>query len=251
MKQSGIICLLLLFLVTPAAIAQTTEMTGYGRRQTFAAFFDYSNDSSHIFMGKARNRKFADLGFQYEYRLKISPRFIWKYTAEFRPAIAESDPTASETIVKIAPPPVITVIFPPAATLLRCTPGLQTFSITAPITGVILAEDTTNTTCGRRWTYAMGLSPLGTRINLRPRSRWQPTASVLAGLLLSAKKIPIETAGSFNFTFQFGAGLEYFRTRSQSIRLEYQLQHFSNGNTASANPGVDNGLFKLTYTFGK
>ena len=51
--------------------------------------------------------------------------------------------------------------------------------------------------------------------------------------------------------FQLGAGIEYFRTLTQSIRLEYQLQHFSNAYTAETNYGVDNGLVKLTYTFGK
>jgi len=35
------------------------------------------------------------------------------------------------------------------------------------------------------------------------------------------------------------------------MRFEYLVQHYSNHNTAYANPGVDNGLFKLTYTFGR
>jgi hypothetical protein len=35
------------------------------------------------------------------------------------------------------------------------------------------------------------------------------------------------------------------------VRLEYQLQHYSNDYTASANPGVDSGIFKLTYSFGR
>jgi opacity protein-like surface antigen len=200
-------------------------------------------------MGTAPNRKFTELGLQYEYRLKTNRRFVWKYTAEFRPMIAESDLTGAAVIVFTSPPPMRTLIIQPAATML-CTAGLRSYSSTDPETGILYAG-TINTTCGRRWSYVEGLSPLGTRINLRPRSRWQPTASVLAGLLLSAKKIPIDTAGSFNFTFQLGAGLEYFRTPSQSIRLEYQVQHFSNGYTAPANPGVDNGLFKLTYAFGK
>lgn len=224
-------------------------MTAYGRRQTFAAFFDYSNDSSHIILGRSPNRKFTELGFQYEYRLKANRKFTWKYTAEFRPVIGESDLTAASVAILTSPPPTMTFINPPTATLL-CVAGLQTFSFTDPNTGTFYSE-TVDTTCGRRWSYVEGLSPLGTRINFRPRSRWQPTASVLAGLLLSTKKIPIDSAGSFNFTFQLGAGLEYFRTPTQSIRLEYQLQHFSNGYTAPENPGVDNGLFKLTYTLGK
>ena len=39
--------------------------------------------------------------------------------------------------------------------------------------------------------------------------------------------------------------------RAQSIRVEYVVQHFSNHDTANANPGVDNGIFKVTYSFGR
>ncbi|HWW98079.1 MAG TPA: acyloxyacyl hydrolase [Edaphobacter sp.] len=81
--------------------------------------------------------------------------------------------------------------------------------------------------------------------------RLQPTASVLIGYMLATKKIPIDTAGAFNFTFEFGAGVEYYQSQSRSIRLEYQIQHFSNAYTANANPGVDSGLFKLTCNFGR
>lgn len=247
MKLSGLVCFCLVFLAPPLAIAQATE---YGRRQSFAAFFDYSNDSSHIILGSAPNRRFTELGFQYEYRLKANRRLVWRYTGEFRPLIAESDPTETIETVFVQPPmPTMTYISPPGATL-RCVAAVAAFSGVDPTTGNPYTT-TQTTTCGRRWTYVEGFSPFGTRINLRPHRRWQPTASVLAGMLLSAKRIPIDTAGSFNFTFELGAGIEYFRTPTQSIRLEYQLQHFSNGFTAAANPGVDNGLLKLTYTFGR
>jgi opacity protein-like surface antigen len=87
--------------------------------------------------------------------------------------------------------------------------------------------------------------------NLLPRHRLQPTSSLLVGYLLSSNKIPVDTAGSFNFTFEAGAGLEYFLSQNRSMRLEYQIQHFSNAYTAQTNPGVDSGLFKFTYAFGR
>ena len=248
MRLSGIVCLWLLLGRSTLAIAQVQDEPVYGRRQTFAGFFDYSDNSSHILLGRAPGRKFTELGFQYEYRLKSNRKIVWKYTAEFRPLIAESDITQTTTILFTLPPPSQTYYGSPGAAL-SCTPNVSSFSVTEP-NGVVFAQ-TIDTVCGRRWTYVEGLSPFGTRMNLRPRSRWQPTASLLAGLLLSAKKIPVDSAGSFNFTFELGAGVEYFRTPSQSVRLEYQLQHFSNDYTASLNPGVDNGLFKVTYTFGK
>jgi opacity protein-like surface antigen len=237
----------LLALVT-AASAQIADATSYGSKNTFAAFVDYSNDSSHIVLGSAEGRKFTELGFQYERRLKRSKNFVWKYTAEFRPLIFESDLTDFETIVQTSPSPTQTTYTTPIATP-QCRTSSFNYSFTNPMG--VLEAGTTTINCGRRWTYVEGLSPLGTRINLLPHRQWQPTGSILTGLLLSAKRIPVDSGGSFNFMFQVGAGVEYFRTSTQSIRFEYQLQHFSNAYTAQTNYGVDNGLFKLTYTFGR
>jgi opacity protein-like surface antigen len=249
MKLVSVAAFATLLVLVTAASAQIADGTGYGSKNTFAVFVDYSNDSSHIVLGSAEGRKFTELGFQYERRLKRSKNFVWKYTAEFRPLIVEGDLTTTQTLVQIAPPPTQTTVFNEGATP-QCRPSSGNFSFTNPTTGVLEAGAFT-ISCGRRWTYVEGLSPLGTRINLLPHKRWQPTGSILTGLLLSAKKIPVDTGGSFNFMFQVGAGVEYFRTSTQSIRLEYQLQHFSNAYTAPTNYGVDNGLFKLTYTFGR
>jgi hypothetical protein len=248
MKVVSVASLAVLLLLVSVTNAQTGDAISFSSKNTFAAFVDYSNDSSHIVLGSAEGRKFIELGFQYERRLKLGRDFVWKYTAEFRPLIAESDLTDSETIIQTSPPPTQTFVTTPIATP-QCRPSSGSFSFTDPTTG--LNAGTFTISCGRRWTYVEGLTPLGTRVNLLPHHRWQPTGSVLAGLLLSTKKIPVDTGGSFNFMFQVGAGVEYFRTQTQSIRLEYQIQHFSNAYTAPTNYGVDNGLFKLTYTFGR
>jgi opacity protein-like surface antigen len=63
--------------------------------------------------------------------------------------------------------------------------------------------------------------------------------------------IPIYYAGSFNFTFDLGAGIELYRSKTRSIRAEYRYHHISNHETAEQNPGIDNGLFQVTYTFGR
>jgi hypothetical protein len=249
MKPASVAGLAVLLLLVSAANAQIREANSFGSKNTFSAFLEYSNDSSHIVLGSSPNREFSSLGIQYERRLLSTHAFVWRYAAEFRPLVLESDPTATLTISVLAPPPSMTVIYPPAAAL-QCLPGQRTFSGTEPISGIHYSE-TILTSCGRRWTYAQGLSPAGTRINLLPHRRLQPMASFLAGYMFSAKKIPLDSAGAFNFTFEFGAGLEYYQSQSRSIRFEYQVQHFSNANTAAANPGVDNGLFKLTYSFGR
>ena len=243
MKPAAVASLAVLLILVSAANAQVGEATGFGSKNTYSAFLEYANDSSHIVLGSSPNRKFASFGLQYERRLLANHAVVWRYAAEFRPLILESDTTQTLTAVVTTPPPSITFVNQPTS-VLRCTPGQTTFS------GLLFFE-TISATCSRRWTYAQGLSPVGTRINLMAHRRLQPTASVLIGYMLATKKIPIDTAGAFNFTFEFGAGVEYYQSQSRSIRLEYQIQHFSNAYTANANPGVDSGLFKLTCNFGR
>jgi hypothetical protein len=67
----------------------------------------------------------------------------------------------------------------------------------------------------------------------------------------STQPIPTSGAGSFNFTFDVGAGFELFQSKGRSIRAEYRLHHISNHGTAQENPGIDNGAFQLTYSFGR
>jgi opacity protein-like surface antigen len=69
--------------------------------------------------------------------------------------------------------------------------------------------------------------------------------------MYSTRPIPVGGAGSFNYTFDVGAGVEFYRTRRQSIRAEYRYHHISNHNTAYENPGIDNGVLQLTYTWGR
>src|SRR5438309_6718300 len=195
MKPAVVATLLVLLILVSATNAQIRDSTSFGSKNTYSAFFEYSNDSSHIVLGSAPNRRFASLGFQYERRLLSNRAFVWSYAAEFRSLILERDPTATITISIVAPPPTI-ILFDPTAAALQCIAGQRTISGTDPITGIHYSE-TILTTCGHRWTYAQGLSPAGTRINLLPHRRLQPTASFLAGYILSANKIPLDSAGSF------------------------------------------------------
>ena len=94
------------------------------------------------------------------------------------------------------------------------------------------------------------LSPAGLRWNFLPRHKTQFFASAHGGYMFSTQAIPLNGAGSFNFTFDVGAGLEFYRSRNRSIRLEYRYHHISNNNSADLNPGIDNGLIQAMYCFG-
>jgi hypothetical protein len=249
MKPAAVVVFAVLLIFIPGLSAQTADSTVFGRKNTFSPFVEYSNDSSHIVLGRAENRKLAALGLQYERRLLSNHTLNLRYAAELRPLIMESDPVATITETLGSPTSALTLIISPQA-VTKCFAQTVNFVVHDPITGTTF-DESFQETCDRRWTYAQGLSPLGARINLFPHRRLQPTGSLFAGYMLSAKKIPIDSGGSFNFTFEFGLGLEYFLSQSRSMRLEYQIQHFSNAYTADANPGVDSGLFKLSYTFGR
>ncbi len=193
----------------------------------------------------AENRKIGAIGFQYQ-RLLVHRRVLdFSYVAELRPAILESDPTSISTLVQTAPAPVT---YPPGqpTAVVQCLAGSSpSFTNSSGQTYHIVY------TCGRRTVVGQGFSPAGLRVNLLPRHRLQPTFSALGGYMFSTQPVPIINAGSYNFTFEFGGGFEFYRTHRQSIRLEYQVQHFSNKNSAIANPGVDSGLVKVTYAFGR
>lgn len=223
----------------------------FGSRNKFAAIVEYSNDSSHIILGDAENIKLGAIGLQYQRRLLATRYFVFSYAAEFRPVVLESIPTQTLTITQVPPPssmyPTETYTVPAQLTA-RCIAGTTTFD-PPPIPIFYVSQIVTS--CGRQTNYAQGMSPAGLRVNFRPRHRLQPTFSTLEGYIFSTKPLPIASAGSFNFAFEAGVGLEYYLAPKRSVRLEYQLQHYSNDFTADQNPGVDNGMLKLTYGFGR
>jgi hypothetical protein len=223
----------------------------YGAKNKFGVMAEYSNDSSHIILGQSENIRLGAVGVQYQRRLFATRYFVFSYAAEFRPVILESIPTQTLTITQVDPPPAVqpdTYTFGPALTA-RCVPGVVNFSPPSDQSYYYISKIVT--TCGRQTNFAQGLSPAGFRVNFRPRRRLQPTFSTLEGYIFSTKPLPVAGAGSFNFAFELGAGVEYYLAPKRSVRLEYQLQHYSNGYTADMNPGVDSGIFKLSYSFGQ
>jgi hypothetical protein len=228
--------------------AQIESPVPLGSRNSFGVTSEYSNDSSHIILGDAVNVKLGAIGLQYQRRLIANRHMVWSYGMEFRPVILESNPTATYTYVYTSPT-TLTVQGAPQVTP-KCVATTDSYSATNPTTGVLTSVSTI-LSCGRVITYAQGFSPFGLKLNLLPRSRLQPTFSSYEGYILSTRPVPAWNAGSFNFDFEIGAGLEYYRSQHSSVRIEFQVQHYSNKNTAEANPGVDNGLLKLTYSFGR
>lgn len=221
--------------------------TYYARVNSFGVLVAYSGDSSHILLGDAENRRLLDIGASYSRRLLLNHVVNWQYNFEFLPVALESDPVLQTTYTYTSVTnPLITFSDSVNSPIV---PACQPSSGSGSIPG--FATYTYVSTCGRRWTIGEAMSPVGFQWNFMPRRKMQPFLSGHGGYMFSTKPIPIPEAGSFNFTFDFGAGFEMYRSRTRSIRAEFRYHHISNHNTATENPGIDNGLFQVTYSFGR
>lgn len=258
---------LLLFLACGARAALHSQSTAslegkpqYTRKNSLSIFGEYSNDSSHILMGSAENRKLLTAGVTYTHRITYSQYLDLQYLAELRPVVMESDPviTVTQNWIDVSGNNTTThnLILP-----LACPTKPSTYQgvySSGPYAGSpYTIVDTYR--CGRQWTYGQSLSPAGLKLNLRPRHRLQPVFSIAGGYLFSTQPIPMPSAGSFNFTLEFGGGMEFYlqpnRSTSffgnRSIRAEYRFHHISNAGTASSNPGIDNGVLQVAFSFGR
>jgi hypothetical protein len=249
---------LLLFAALATASAngwsQTTDANPFfARRNTFSFFGAYSNDSSHMLLGYAENRKLLDFGAAYSRRLFVNHAVDWQYSGDILPVALESDPvqtsneTSTYTFTNGMPSETLTGVFE-QPTIGPCSPSTTTAIYAIP-NGTLTTVSVN--TCTRRWTIGEAISPIGFQWNFLPRRKLQPFVIGHGGYMYSTTPIPTDQAGSFNFTFDLGAGMELYRSKSRSVRIEYRFHHISNHGTAQENPGIDNGLFQVTYSFGR
>ncbi|MDQ3798483.1 MAG: acyloxyacyl hydrolase, partial [Acidobacteriota bacterium] len=122
---------------------------------------------------------------------------------------------------------------------------------TAPNTFVVQSNSTTN--------YAFGLTPVGFQLHFRRRSKVQPFISANAGLLIFNKTIPDDRSPVFparsgkhlNFTLAGGGGVDFLTDTGRTFTVGFKFHHISNASTGNINPGFDQNLFYIGYTFKK
>lgn len=244
----GFLVWLVLLVSTGSAWSQAAppQQVFYSRKNTFGFLVGYSNDSSHILLGVADNRKLLSFGGMYARRLLQDHIVNWQYSVEVLPVALESDPVLHEVVTYTSP--TNGVAQDTRAVVPACQPGSGSFSQT--VDGVTYSYTYVDT-CSRQWTVGEGMSPVGFQWNFLPRHKLQPFLTGHGGYMYSSRPIPDAYAGSFNFTFDGGAGFELYRSRTRSIRAEFRYHHISNHETARDNPGIDNGVFQITYAFGR
>ncbi len=245
--------LCLLVASTACAVSQAQDVGGYySNRKVFSGFVEYSNDSSHMLMGYADGRKISAIGASMERRSFLSNHFAGSYLAEVRPFMTETDPTMTGFKLQFPQQPAYSGVVSFTAPVPVDRPVSSTPLNVILVTQSQVYAGTATYMGGTRSTYVSALSPLGYKLSAFPNRRVQPFVTGLGGFAVATRDIPVFNSSAFNYTFEFGGGVEWFQTHTRSTRFEYRYHHLANaGNAGGANPGIDSGVFKVTYSFGR
>ena len=231
---AGLVCL------SASCVPAWSQEPSPGGIRSFGFSTSYSSDSSHILIGNAEQRRIWTLGAEYTHLLHQTSRFRLDYEGSVMPLYEETDPTvagtmytfAGQTIISAQPP--TRVIYPVRGPVGYVVVG----GVSSPITAITGREDT----------YAAAVSPLGVRISAFPHRRIQPGFGLNLGFVASARDIPVDQSAQFNYMFAFGPGVELFTDTHTSWRLEYVYRHTSNAGQGNLNPGVDQGVIRITLS---
>jgi Lipid A 3-O-deacylase (PagL) len=180
-------------------------------RHEFEFFAGYSPASSTL-LGTATDRRFIAAGVTYEYHCWIWSSVSLSYTATAMPAAILLQP--SQVLFNI-----------PAANYASFSPAHAV--------------------------YGFAAAPLGFTLDLFRTRRVHPFVETIEGIIASREPIPENqlNATGLNFLFDLGGGIRWSASRRRAVILGYRFLHISNADTTSFNPGVDNNVFYLGYSF--
>ncbi|HEX8187589.1 MAG TPA: acyloxyacyl hydrolase, partial [Pyrinomonadaceae bacterium] len=100
----------------------------------------------------------------------------------------------------------------------------------------------------RKTITGAGLSPVGFQLNFRRRERVQPFAQASGGFLYFGERVPDVRGAQFNFTGDFGGGVQWKTGARRAWTVGYRYHHVSNGYRADVNPGFDSNLFYVGFS---
>jgi hypothetical protein len=187
--------------------AQTNEGATLKRWNREVGFWGGYSPESMIGIGKVRHRAFFELNGQYAVTILVRRRVAVKWVSELVPVALLNEPKEFY------------------------------FNTHHKLTGFRAGATT----------YATGVTPLGMQVNFLNGHRVQPFFDAHAGMLYFTRQEPVPNSSQFNFTFNFGSGVQVFTGKRSSLLLGYKYHHMSNNETAPENPGVDSNEFYAGY----
>ena len=179
-------------------------------RQDFQLIAGFS-PASPTLIGTAPDRHLALAGLSYGYRCWVLSSVSVSYTAALLPAAILIQP--AETRYSLFPPSVRRI--------------------------------------DSHAVYGFAIAPLGFTFEFARKRRLHPFAETLGGIIASSEPIPENglNATGLNFLFDFGGGLRWNAGPRRALSLGYRFLHISNAGTTSFNPGVDNNVIYVGYSF--
>lgn len=210
MKTFILSALLLMLSLASVSAQETTDDYETGKNE-FSVWGGFSPDSSTLIKGTGRveDARFGVVAVRYARRFNNNDAVNLKYTADLIPAAFLNYPD------------------------FEIVPNGNAFTI--------------NETRPTR--YALGVSPLGIQANFRPRKKVQPFVEATGGFLFFNKRTPNYIGTRFAFTADVGGGVEFKLKNKRAFTVGYKYFHISNGNRGLENPGFDNNLIYVGYTF--
>jgi hypothetical protein len=212
-----------------------------GGTSSFGVSTTYSPDSSHIFIGLAEDRRTWTAGVEYTHLLSYGDKLRWDYEGSIIPVYAESDPTAIGMTTTVAGSTYVMSQAPQRVTFVNRNPVGVATAASGPSSPIYPLYS-------RETTYGAALAPLGVRMSAFPGKRLRPSFAVDLGFVVSSQDIPVNLSDQFNYMFSFGPGVELYTNQFSSLRLEYIYRHISNAHEGVVNPGVDQGVVRLTLS---
>jgi hypothetical protein len=179
-------------------------------RNDFQFFAGYSPVASTL-IGATPDRRFVAAGFAFSYECWIWKSTSLNYTATAMPAAIMLEP--SETLYNFVPP-------------------YRRYSTAHAV-------------------YGFAAAPLGFTWDIAPGRRIHPFAETIEGIIASTEPIPqnLPDGSGLNFLFDLGAGVRWNIAPRRALVVGYRFLHISNADTTAFNPGVDNNVFYMGYSF--
>ena len=117
---------------------------------------------------------------------------------------------------------------------------------TQPTTYYIVHQKVLKNSAGT--VFGAGANPFGFQVNFG-RKKIQPFANSGIGFLYFSRQVPAPDSSQFNFTFNFGGGIQFFTAARRSFTLGYKYHHLSNAETGIINPGIDSNVIYVGFSF--
>ncbi len=235
----------ILFVVFSPFHAFTQDSLKFDFKNSYGTTASFAPNSHHIFIGESEGRSITTSGFEFTHRIFEKFGVKFDYVANIEPYYRESDPTASQMVETFngkvyfsytANPGIRTIVNPNGFGGYDC-------SSLPPLCLSIY-----NTPGPSEITYGFATTPLGVRAVMLPHHRIQPTFAANTGYVITERAIPIDGAAFVNYQLSLGPGIQVFTSKNTSLRGEYLFRHISNGGS-SIDPGIDQGVFRITFSY--